>query len=94
MKQNVMLTIASLLSILLRRFTLRTTSSVGYRRPSPQTLRWPFSWCCCTGRWCSPNGDRGTEAPDEEKRKTRFVWTGIITGTTFTQNRGHYRTEC
>jgi hypothetical protein len=34
------------------------------------------------------------EAPDEEKRKTRFVWTGIITGTTFTQNRGHYRTEC
>ena len=30
MKENVTLTIASLLS------------SVGYRRPSPQTLRWPF----------------------------------------------------
>jgi len=60
MKQNMMLTIASLLSILLLTLHITDDMSVGYRRPSPQTLRWPFSWCCCTGRWCSPNGDRGT----------------------------------
>ena len=59
MKQNVMLTIASLLSVLL--LTLHITDDIvrGISKPSPQALRWPFSWYLCTGRWCSPNGDPG-----------------------------------
>jgi len=59
MKHNVYATSHLALDPLLT-LHLRTTSSVGYRRRALKKFGWPFSWCCCTGRWCSPNGDRGT----------------------------------
>jgi len=62
MKHNNVLTIASLLSILL--LTLHITDDIvrGISKAEPSNIAWPFSWCCCTGRWCSPNGDRGTSS--------------------------------
>ena len=60
MKQTVMLTIASLLSILL--LTLHVTDDIvrGISKAEPQTLRCSPSRSSYTGRSCSPNGARDT----------------------------------
>ena len=62
MKHNIMLTIASLLSILL--LTLHITDDIvrGISKAESQTLRCSSSRSSCTGRSCSPNGDRGTSS--------------------------------
>jgi len=53
-----MLTIASLLSILL--LTLHITDDIvrGISKAEPSNIALAVLVCCCTGRWCSPNGDR------------------------------------
>ena len=63
MKQNITLTIASLLSILF--ITLHPADDI-VRGMETGTLfdliACPFWSCGCTERWCSPNGDRGTSS--------------------------------
>ena len=64
MKHNVMLTIASLLSILFLTFHLADDIVRGFE-PGGLTnlIAGCSSWSSgCTERWCSPNGDRGTSS--------------------------------
>ena len=61
MKHNVMLTIASLLSILFMTFHLTDDIIRGMASGQVSTSLGCYSWSSgCTERWCSPNGDRGT----------------------------------
>ena len=64
MKHSVMLTIASLLSILFFTFHLADDIVRGFE---PGGLSNLVAGCSslssgCTERWCSPNGDRGTSS--------------------------------
>ncbi len=63
MKHNVMLTVASLLSILFLTFHLTDDIVRGFEKGGSQTsLLCPSLSFGCTERWCSPNGDRGTSS--------------------------------
>jgi len=62
MKHNVMLTIASLLSILL--LTLHITDDIvrGISKAEPSNIALAVLVVLLYGTWCSPNGDRGTSS--------------------------------
>ena len=63
MKHNVMLTIASLLSILFMTFHLTDDIVRGMEPGTLSNLIAVPIWSSgCTERWCSPNGDRGTSS--------------------------------
>jgi hypothetical protein len=60
MRHNVMLTIASLLSILFFTFHLTDDIVRGFEKGGVSNLTAvPSLSFGCTERWCSPNGDRG-----------------------------------
>ncbi len=63
MKHNVMLTIASLLSILFLTFHLTDDIVRGMEPGTLSKLTAVPSWSFgCTERWCWPKGDRGTSS--------------------------------